>query len=147
MLIDTKSIPQVAMAFMNETHTEDVVIINDLYALISAYEKEPNAENKKPLDAKYEEWTLHTIEHFRVEEEKMLNEGFPPYAMHKGEHDNALAQMDTQFRAWQKSQNIAALKTYIGAELPQWLSNHIATMDTVTAMFFQTKQVPCSLGV
>ena len=146
MLIEIKKIPQVAMAFMNETHAEDVAIINDLYALILAYEKEPNAENKKPLDAKYEEWLLHTIEHFRVEEEQMRSLGFPPFAMHKGEHDNALAQMDTRFRAWQESQNIAALKTYIGVELPQWLSNHIATMDTVTAMFFQTKQAPCSLG-
>lgn len=146
MLIEKESIPQVAMAFMNETHAEDVAIINDLHALILEYESEPNAKNKERLDAKYEEWTLHTIEHFRVEEEKMLREGFPPYAMHKGEHENALAKMDANFRQWQNSGDIGALKGYIAEELPEWLSNHIATMDTVTAMFFATKQTPCSLG-
>jgi len=146
MLIEIKSVPQVAMAFMNETHAEDVAIINDLYSLILEYEKEPNAKNKECIDAKYEEWTLHTIEHFRVEEEKMLREGFPPYAMHKDEHENALAKMDNYFRQWQNSGDITALKRYMTEELPQWLSNHIATMDTVTAMFFVTKQTPCSLG-
>jgi hemerythrin len=146
MLIEQENIPQVAMAFMNETHTEDVKIINDLYALILAYETEQSTKNKEDIDTKYEEWTLHTIEHFRVEEEKMLNEGFPPYPMHKSEHENALVKMDTNFRQWQNSGDITALKHYIGEELPGWLSNHIATMDTVTAMFFQTKQTPCALG-
>lgn len=147
MLIETKSIPQVAMAFMNETHEEDVVIINDLHALILEYEKEQNAENKKSLDTKYEEWLIHTIGHFRAEEEQMFTLGFPPFAMHKSEHDNALAKMERYFRAWQESQELAPLKAYIEEELPQWLTNHIATMDTVTAMFFQTKQTPCTLGV
>lgn len=147
MLLDSKSIPQVAMAFMNETHQEDVDIINELYELILEYENEPNTESKKCLNVKYEEWILHTIEHFRAEEERMHSLGFPPYAMHKGEHDNALVKMDTHFRAWQNSQNIVALKAYVGVELPQWLSNHIATMDTVTAMFFQIKETPCAAGV
>lgn len=145
MLIDASQMPLVAMEFMNNTHKKDVEIINDLHSLLLAYEEASNAENEKLFNEKYTDWVIHTVEHFATEEKKMLEMNFPPYPMHKGEHDNALQKMETIFRQWQKSKNINIPKTYIAQEVPQWFTHHIQTMDTVTAMFFQTGQSPCSI--
>ena len=143
-LIDKKELPQVAMGFMNDVHDEDADIINELYELVLAYEREANSTNAEAVDAKFQEWFEHTIKHFKGEEEKMLELNFPPYPMHKGEHDNALHKMDAVFRNWQGSRDIDILKDYMTKEMPQWLMNHIQTMDTVTARFFSTGMSPCS---
>ena len=42
MLINKNDLPLVAMDFMNDTHFEDVEIINELYKYILEYEKEQN---------------------------------------------------------------------------------------------------------
>ncbi|MFT7860457.1 MAG: hemerythrin family protein [Sulfurimonas sp.] len=145
MLIDIKNMPLVAMEFMNNTHTEDVEIINKLYELILAYEASPTEENKKKIDEQYGKWFEHTIEHFRVEEEMMQEKKFPPYPMHKGEHDNALSVMDEVFRHWQAKGDISVLKNYFNEHLVPWLVNHINTMDTVTARFFDSGVSPCAM--
>ena len=99
---------------------------------------------KKSLNQKYQAWTVHTQDHFKGEEVLMVEKGFPPYPMHKGEHDRALAQMEQHFNEWQSSGDIAVLKIYFIEYLPQWLVHHINTMDTVTARFFKTGMSPCS---
>lgn len=143
-LIDLESLPQVAMEFMNDVHQEDVEIINDLYDLILKYEINQTDENEREITKKYQEWFNHTVDHFRGEEEKMLELNFPPYPMHKGEHDRALEKMDSVFREWNTSKEIEPLKLYLRDHLTQWLTHHIQTMDTVTAMFFKTGLSPCS---
>jgi len=139
-LISQNNIPQVAMAFMNDVHKEDVDIINDLYDLIETYIQNKNEENTLAIDRQYEAWYEHTLDHFEGEEIKMLELNFPPYAMHKGEHEKALAQMEHFYRTWKESRDIDNLKQYISVEIPMWLSNHIQTMDTITAMFFNQQQ-------
>lgn len=146
MLIDKNSLPLVSQEFMNDVHYEDVDIINSLHELILKYEKEPISENAELINNKYQEWTQHTINHFKGEEDKMLELRFPPYPMHKGEHENALAQMDYVYNQWNGSKDINILKDYICNTLPQWLTHHIQTMDTVTAMFFTTGLSPCGGG-
>ena len=145
MLLEKESLPMVAMDFMNDVHLEDVDIINDLFEHILTYEKAPNVTNKNILDTQYKIWFEHTVEHFRGEEKMMQEMAFPPYPMHKGEHYNALAVMDNVFREWQKSEDIMVLKRYLVETLPSWLTKHIQTMDTVTAMFFKTGMSPCSI--
>jgi len=146
MLIDRDDLPVVAMEFMNDVHYEDMEIINKLFELVLAYGKEPTLENQKALDQKYQEWIAHTVDHFKGEEVMMLEKGFPPYAMHKGEHDRALEEMQTLFRQWQESRDISPLKIYLIERLPQWLVHHISTMDTVTANFFKTGLSPCGVN-
>ena len=145
MLIDVESISLVAMEFMNNTHKEDVEIINELFELILAYEASPTLENKKKIDEEYGTWFEHTVEHFRVEEMMMQEKNFPPYPMHKGEHDNALRIMDEVFRHWQEKEDIGVLKNYFSDHLVPWLTTHIDTMDTVTARFFHTGVSPCAI--
>lgn len=145
MLIDVENMPLVAMEFMNNTHKEDVEIINELFELILAYEESPTLENKKKIDEQYNTWFEHTVEHFRVEEVMMQEKNFPPYPMHKGEHENGLRIMDEVFRSWQEKGDVDMLKNYFSDHLVPWLMNHINTMDTVTARFFQTGASPCAI--
>jgi hemerythrin len=144
MLIDKTNLPMVAKDDMNDVHLEDVDIINDLYELVLAYEKDFSEENKQKIDEQYQEWFKHTIVHFANEEEMMREKSFPPYPVHKGEHDNALSTMDRVFLSWQSTGDIQVLKGYLEEELPTWLVHHIQTMDTVTAMFLETGFSPCS---
>ena len=144
-LLDKNALPLVAMEFMNEVHLEDVDIINDLFELILTYENTPNEENENNLNTKYKEWFDHTVEHFKGEEVMMEEKMFPPYPIHKGEHQYALNRMDEIFKQWQISKDISILKVYVVEELPEWLTNHIQTMDTVTAMFFKTGLSPCAM--
>ena len=145
MLIDKTDLPVVAMDFMNDVHEEDREIINELFELILTYENEATMTNKENINAKYQQWTQHTIEHFQGEEVKMQKLNFPPYPMHKGEHDQALEQMDAVFQQWNDSSDVKVLKTYFIEVMPQWLVQHIQTMDTVTASFFRTGLSPCGL--
>ena len=50
MLINKDNLPLVAMDFMNNTHFEDVDIINDLYEDILNYGKDNSEENYKNLE-------------------------------------------------------------------------------------------------
>lgn len=145
MLIDKQNMPLVAMEFMNEVHVEDIDIINELFDLILQYEQDSSDKNKDLINQKYKEWYDHTVEHFKGEEMMMQEKNFPPYPFHKGEHDNALAIMDTLFTKWKDKDDIQILKQYFIEELPQWLVQHIQSMDTVTAMFLKTGLSPCSL--
>jgi hemerythrin len=136
-LLSQKDLPQVAMSFMNDVHAEDVDIINNLYKLIQVYAQEKNESQALAIDKTYETWFEHTLDHFEGEEIKMQELNFPPFAMHKGEHEKALVQMEHIYREWKESRDISLLENYIGKEIPAWLNNHIQTMDTITAMFFK----------
>lgn len=133
MLIDHKDIPQVSQAFMNDTHKEDVDIINAIFEEILAFEK--GADNSDIIDTKYQGWIAHTIDHFRTEEEEMIEAAFPPYPMHKGEHDKVLTQMKEVFEVWKSQRDIKILKTYFIEFIPEWLVAHISTMDAMTANY------------
>lgn len=145
MLINQDNMPVVAMDFMNDLHLEDIAIINELYNLIIKYENKKTKENKHLINMKYMQWFNHTVNHFKKEEEQMIEKGFPPYPMHKNEHENALNIMNKIFKIWEEAEDINTLKNYIKNELPNWLINHIKTMDTVTAMFFKSGFSPCAV--
>ena len=145
MLLDIANVPVVAMDFMNEVHAQDVVVINDLYALIEAYEAAPNEANAEAIAKQLAFWFEHTVSHFQGEETQMREKRFPPYAMHKSEHDNALAKMDFVLRNWSRTKDIGMLRAYVTQDVPAWFMQHIATMDTVTANFLSTGMSPCSM--
>ena len=144
MLIEKQNMPMVAMEFMNDVHGEDIDIINELFGLVLDYEQNPTSERKEVLTSTYQKWYDHTVEHFAREEVMMEERKFPPYQVHKGEHDRALTLMKDTFDRWEQSNDIRVLKEYLIEHLPIWLENHIKTMDTVTAMFFKTGLSPCS---
>lgn len=133
MLISHEDIPQVSQDFMNNTHSEEVDIINQIFEEILAFEKGSSTVDK--IDKLYQEWVQHTVEHFTTEEVEMIESEFPPYPIHKEAHDKALQQMNEVFDAWQKSREIKILKMYFIEVVPQWLVAHISSMDAMTANF------------
>jgi len=147
MLIDKQDLPIVDMNFMNEVHIEDIEIINEIFRLILVCETTPNETNQQNIEIQYKKWFNHTVDHFQGEEIKMKELSFPPYEFHKGEHDKALAEMNAVFKQWQESKDIKILKIYFIEVLPNWLIQHIQSMDAVTATFFKTGQSPCSAGI
>jgi len=145
MLINKNDLPLVAEDFMNDVHFEDVEIINNLYEKLQDYLKKETPENKDIVIETYNTWYTHTVNHFKGEEEKMLELNFPPYMMHKGEHEKCLETMRNVLEDFEKNNNKIALKNYLEKDLIQWLVNHIQTMDTVTAMFFKSGLSPCQM--
>ncbi|QKF68586.1 hemerythrin [Arcobacter venerupis] len=145
MLINKNDLPLVSMDFMNDTHFEDVEIINELYKDILEYEKEQSELNLKSLEDKYKEWITHTENHFETEEIQMREKGFFAYEFHKNEHNMNLSEIKQLFDNFEETKNILELKNYFENNLVSWLVNHIQTMDTVTAMFFKTGMSPCAM--
>ena len=133
MLISYEDVPQVSQPFMNETHKEDVDLINTLFEAILSFEQ--GSTDTDTIDSLYQSWIDHTISHFQTEEYEMVETAFPPYPMHKGEHDRVLTQMKEVFDAWQKHREIKILKTYLIEVIPEWLVTHISTMDAITANY------------
>jgi len=128
MLIREEELPKVALASMNDTHLEDLIMINELAQLIKDKKNELITEKLDALVA-------HTVEHFSGEEKMMIENRFPAYAMHKAEHDRALAQMNEVVARWRADKDMVALREYIEKIMPAWLVQHVSTMDTVTAHF------------
>ena len=128
MLIRQEELPMVALASMNDTHLEDIIMLNELAKLIED-------EKVEEISGKLDAMLSHTVELFAAEEMMMQEKGFPAYSMHKAEHDRALAQMKEIVESWKKHKELDVLRHYIEGIMPAWLVQHVSTMDTVTARF------------
>lgn len=137
MLVEKEKLPLVAMDFMNEVHFEDADLINRLYETIVACEQNSNAKNHEDLAEVFQTWYNHTVEHFANEEKQMQEKRFPPFPIHKSEHDQSLEQMQQVWQHWQKEQDIVFLKKYLENYVSHWLMQHIQTMDTMTALYLK----------
>ena len=131
--MDKGKIQRVAIDFMNAAHDEEVDMINALDALIARAEAGENLSDQiqPALDA----FLSHTEQHFANENQLMQETGFHAYPMHSGEHERILNDMRTTFSAWSNNQDHAALGHFIRQTHPDWMSQHIASMDFVTAKF------------
>lgn len=135
--IDQSEIPVVALEEMNVVHFEEVDIINQLDELIKA-DMVPDEKNKL-INNKLQELQTHTVAHFANEERLMRLHDFPPYPIHKYNHDQLLVELATIINNWELHNDIEELKTYLKTGLKDWLANHIASLDTVTAMFLKER--------
>lgn len=137
MLIAKDSIPLVALDVMNEVHAEEIVLLNDLDALIG--QRRSGTDVDEALGVKINELLQHVEYHFSNEERMMRETGVPVYPIHKGEHDRVRADLNMICADWRSDDGFARLTTYIRETIPAWFANHVATMDTVTAqMMSQT---------
>ena len=126
--------PQVALEFMNRDHEEFVAIRTKLLNLLVA--RSSNAE----LDILLHEFLEHTRHHFAEEERLMQETRFPPYGMHKGEHDNVLADMSAHIDQWKQGRNSTALREWLAGPVGDWFVNHVKTMDFMTAGLIETQK-------
>ena len=75
MKINPSDITEVAMPFMQETHLEEIEMLNALYIL---FEKSKNGEQIAELPSTIDAIVKHTHEHFERENAQMLALNFPP---------------------------------------------------------------------
>lgn len=133
MKLNPSDIPEVAIAFMQETHLEEIAMLNALYVL---FDKSRAGEEIPELTNQLEAIVAHTHAHFERENEKMVELNFPPYPMHKQVHDEYLNELDDMLETWHKDNDLTPVIVFFEVTTPQWLKQHIATMDFVTANFF-----------
>ena len=130
MQLSFDTLPKVRLESMNTTHSEEVDILNQLYKAMDA-----GTIDETVIDTILDELMQHTMGHFSGENEMMQRYGFPAIAMHMGEHQRVLTEMEGVIHAWKSSRELVNLMHYFCEVIPQWLQQHISTMDTVTAQF------------
>ncbi len=132
-LVDVDAIPQVALPFINEDHHKEAELLNELAEAVKGHKsgKVPVETVLHKLEALYE----HTREHFGREEEAMRSVSFPPYPVHKGEHERVLEEMEAEETHFRETGDTGRLWGYVSEGVPAWFTNHILTMDAITAQF------------
>jgi hemerythrin len=134
--INPDNIPLVTIDFMNQTHKEEVALVNLLMEQLKAATDE---ESHNGISESLTQWLKHTEAHFQRENELMLEIDFPPYLVHSGEHENALNVMRAVIKAWLTNKDLQQLSDYVSNQWPEWFQAHVNSMDTVTANFAKTK--------
>ena len=131
-LVDLDRIPQVALPFINQDHRVEADLLNRLHAALGAHRAGGPAA---PVLEAFEKLLAHTREHFGREEEAMRRAGFPPYPVHKEEHDRVLEEMEEEGRAFGEKGDRERLWRYVSEAVPSWFVSHIQSMDAITAQF------------
>lgn len=121
--------PQVALDFMNRDHAEFIAIRETLLELLTR--QAPDTD----VDATLDELLAHTRHHFGEEERHMQEAQFPPYPMHKMEHDRVLEDMENRVAQWKRQRDATALRDYLEHALIDWFTQHVGMMDFVTARY------------
>ena len=135
---DCTTLPEVALPFMNAVHCAELALVGQLLAALQ------NGTEHSACDALFAAWIQHTDEHFAREERFMQEYDFFATPCHQGEHQQALQQLLAVQQYWLKERDAAGIIGYI-SEWRDWLQNHIATMDFVTAQYLS--QFPIAVEV
>jgi len=138
MALDPERIPVIAVAAMNDVHQHEARLLNSLLARLHRCAAEGGSW--ADLDGPLEELLRHMKTHFAAEEARMLAEGFAPYPVHKAEHDRMLVRAADAAGAWRERRDSAALQAFLERTLPDWLLQHISTMDAVTAQYLHARE-------
>jgi len=139
MIIDPENFPRVELDFMNRVHAEEVAMLNRLEALIAQRETRPEAQ--ADIDSLLADFHAHMRRHFGDEENMMRRINFPPYPVHKQEHDRILAEIESLQAQARETGDTRELERYLLEVVPAWFDQHVATMDMVTARFLQMQGV------
>ena len=128
-MIQKSNIPLVSLDTMNETHFEEVEIINMLL------EKLDNDTDMASISSGFEKLLEHIVEHFSSEEKLMKESKYPVFNIHKSDHDKVLNTVRYAEMEWRNRKDIEALREYLEEELIVWLDQHIKAMDIPMADF------------
>lgn len=126
-------VPQVALAFINDDHREEIALLRIVVAALEARAR-GEATDAEVVHA-WEALAKHTEEHFLREELAMKEVSFPAFAVHQAEHQRVLADMAGHFQAWRGGGPVKALLAYADEGITDWFVNHVQTMDFITARF------------
>ena len=127
-LVKESELPVVPYPGMNAVHRREVEILNSLYrTLVKGSEEE--------VDQLLNEFIRDVEEHFSYEEDLMRKSYFFAYECHHGEHNRVREELRSVKEKWEKERNREELKKYLEEVFKPWISEHILTMDTVTAQW------------
>jgi hemerythrin len=129
-MIDINEIPLVGFDEINTVHIEEVELLNKLYTLLDANQKE-----EKKILLTLNELLLHVREHFANEERLMKESYYPSLSMHKAEHGKIINEMQMQIILFRNRKDYELLREYFEEEIPTWLNQHIKSMDIILAEF------------
>lgn len=130
---DPGAIPLVAVGSMNDTHREEVGLVNELGRLLR--EAQSGEADHQAIDAALDAWVNHTEAHFGRENQLMEQYGFPPYPVHAQEHATVLEEIHRLQSAWHQNRELEPLVDFLFRRWPEWFLRHVNTMDTITAQF------------
>ena len=118
--------PQLPVHFMNREHETFVGLMND-------------AEQALTMGTfsvqHFRRLVQHCQEHFAHEEREMQRTNFPGLELHKKQHDRVLQEMAELLKGYIETQDIAPMLSYLQDVLPEWFTQHIHTLDQVTAHY------------
>ena len=130
ILMTQDQLPMVAIPSMNDTHLEEMLIINKL-------ENAAKENDVKAVTEALKELHEHTAIHFFEEEDMMEEAVYPAFATHKAEHDRHLHELQSTIKYFEKNQDPKAITAYIEGGLSRWVIHHIQTMDAIMAQYLQ----------
>ncbi len=130
-LINIEDIAHIDFDVMQNTHEEEILMLNEIDELATRFETDETLQNE--LEEKMEAYVDHVVDHFENEERLMLIHNFGAYAMHKTEHEKVLKRFDEAYGPWKKEGDIWGMVKFLRST-PQWIQDHIAAMDTVTSL-------------
>ncbi len=131
-LLTIDQVHHVSVDEMQHTHEEEISMLNEIDALATLYEKDKSIH--EALEEKLDAYVQHVKDHFANEERLMRLYAFPPYPMHKAEHDRVLDELDDVLIRWKQHGDMNAIISYLRQSV-DWIINHISTMDNMTAMY------------
>ena len=124
----TLQIPQLPVEFMNLDHAHAAEQLEAMTDALAEYAADPAR-----LATLCQAFLDHNRAHFAREEAAMQAAGFPPYPVHKAEHDRVLTDLEDLVQAIAGGLPEADVAQRVKHDLPHWLLNHVETMDRVTA--------------
>lgn len=127
-------LPLTDSEIINSDHKEFVEMLNQLIELTNT----PGKRNEEEIDVGFEQLLQHVARHFAYEEEQMLRSNFPPYPIHKREHERIQKILKDSAVHWHLNRDRKIIKQLFEEVLPHWLVQHVATMDSVTARFLSS---------
>jgi len=135
-LLYKESVEYLDVEQMQETHEEEMQILNEVDKLAIQYSMD---KAKLPeLEAKVKEYLAHVKVHFAKEERLMKKYDFPSYEMHKIAHDMFLMDIGITIKQWEKFGNIDKVINFI-RKSPEWIVLHINTVDAPTSEYIAQK--------
>ncbi len=112
---------------LDNQHRQLFDLVNQLHDAMS------RGQARQILDKILDRLVCYTADHFRDEERRMLQAGYPGLAAHKAEHDS-LSQQVSAFQASFRS-GAVALSVNLMIFLKDWLNRHILQADLKYAVF------------
>ncbi len=135
-LIYVEQVEDLDVEEMQETHEEEIKILNELDKLAIQYGMD---KSKLPeLEVKLDEYLEHVKAHFANEERLMRKYDFPSYEMHKMAHDIFLMDISIAIKQWKHSGDIDKVIRFV-RNSPEWIVMHINTVDAPTSAYIAHK--------